>query len=173
MVYVTHDQEEAMTLGQRIAVMRGGRVEQIGAPLELFDRPANAFVAGFIGMPAMNLRRVEWRRTADGIRVESPGLAFALSPDTALDGASGTVAIGLRPHELALAPLGDADVSGVIEVVEPLGATTVVHLRVGEELMRVVVPAGERPAIGDRAGLRVQRDRVHVFDAATGARLHP
>jgi ABC-type sugar transport system ATPase subunit len=146
MVYVTHDQEEAMTLGTRIAVMNQGRLEQVGAPLELYERPATVFVARFVGAPAMNL----WRGDEGG------------QP----------VTFGVRPHDISVVAPGSGEVDGVVEVVEPLGPQTVVHLAVTgrDELLRVMVSGPQRVNAGDSVGLRWPNDRVHVFDANGGRR---
>jgi ABC-type sugar transport system ATPase subunit len=158
MVYVTHDQEEAMTLGTRIAVMRGGVLEQVGAPMELFDRPATLPVATFIGSPAMNL----WRGM--------PAFAPELRP-----GAGADVVWGIRPHDIELAT-EDGDMAGRVEIIQPLGAATLVHLRVEDgpdDLVRMIVPPETVLTIGVRVWLRVRRDRIHCFDARTGVRLAP
>jgi multiple sugar transport system ATP-binding protein len=149
MVYVTHDQEEAMTLGTRIAVMNHGRLEQLGPPLEVYDRPASAFVARFVGAPAMNL----WRETPTPPNAQSR-------------------LIGVRPHDVTIAESGQADAAGTIEVFEMLGAQAVLHLAVDgrDELMRVVVPAGRPLRPGVRVGLSWALDRTHVFDASSGRR---
>jgi multiple sugar transport system ATP-binding protein len=152
MVYVTHDQEEAMTLGTRIAVMREGRIEQIDAPLDVFRRPANVFVAGFVGSPAMNFF--------------SPGDGVALR-------VAERAVLGVRAHDIELTDVGAGDGRGRIEVVEPLGASTVLHLQVDGRsggLVRVVVPAEHAPNIGDFVGFRLRPDRIHVFDAETSQR---
>jgi ABC-type sugar transport system ATPase subunit len=153
MIYVTHDQEEAMTLGTRIAVMRDGRIEQLGPPLEVFRRPDNMFVASFVGSPAMNL----W---------ESGG-----APD--LPDTHGGI-IGVRPHDIAMVAAADADGQGCVEVLEPLGASTLIHLAVegrAGDLLRIVVPGDHAVGVGDRVGYRVRRDRVHVFDPQTSRRM--
>jgi len=150
MVYVTHDQEEAMTLGSRIAVMRDGALEQVAAPMDLYDRPANTFVASFIGSPAMNI----W-----------PGSMFRTQGEPAL--------VGVRPHDIELTPLDAGDATGRVEILEPLGPTTLVHVRIDEtpqSLARIVVQASPRIAIGDRVGLRLRRNRLHVFDEKSGRR---
>jgi len=152
MVYVTHDQEEAMTLGTRIAVIRDGRVEQVDAPLDVFRRPANVFVAGFVGSPAMNV----WE--------DGDGLSAGAGQGTVL---------GIRPHDIELTDSTAADGRGRIEVVEPLGAATLIHLRVdrrSSDLVRVVISADRAVAVGDVVGFRVRRDRVHQFDRETGRR---
>jgi ABC-type sugar transport system ATPase subunit len=149
MVYVTHDQEEAMTLGTRIAVMKQGRLEQVGPPLEVFERPATAFVARFVGAPSMNV----WPR-----RVAEPAAAPAL--------------IGVRPHDITIADPASGTLQGVVEVVEPLGAHTLVHVAVEghDELVRVVVPASQDVSAGAPVGLSWPPHRTHVFDESSGRR---
>jgi ABC-type sugar transport system ATPase subunit len=156
MVYVTHDQEEAMTLGSRIAVMRDGTIEQIDTPRAVYDEPANVFVAQFVGSPAMNLWSGEELRGA-------------------LAGAASGRVVGVRPHDIELTEPQQADITGRIVVVEPLGAATLIHVRAGELsslLVRAVVPAGAHPAVEEPVSLRFRRDRLHLFDAATGRRVH-
>jgi ABC-type sugar transport system ATPase subunit len=152
MIYVTHDQEEALTLGTRIAVMRQGALEQVGSPMAIFHRPANTFVAGFVGTPAMNF--LPWR---------------------AEFGSSGeSVTLGIRPHDIEVVPVDDADVTGRVEVVEPLGSTTLLHVRVDalpRALLRVVVPGDATIPVDSIAGLRLRRDRLHRFDRSDGRRL--
>lgn len=151
MVYVTHDQEEAMTLGTRIALMRDGRLEQVAAPMDLYDRPDNTFVASFIGSPAMNI----W-----------PGATVRAERKGAL--------VGVRPHDIELTPVNAGDATGRVEILEPLGPTTLVHVRIDDapaNLARIVVQANPRIALGDHIGFSVRRDRLHFFDATSGRRL--
>ena len=174
MVYVTHDQEEAMTLGTRVAVMRDGAIEQVAPPLEVFRRPANVFVAGFVGSPAMNLWPMHGAVSAMGCASSSPAFSIELEDvDVPLpDG--GDIWVGVRPHDIDLVPNGEADGVGRVEIVEPLGPVTVIHLRVDglpDEFVRVVVPADTRIDVGDDASFRARRDRLHLFDARTGQRL--
>jgi ABC-type sugar transport system ATPase subunit len=158
MVYVTHDQEEAMTLATRMVVMNDGIIEQVGAPLDIFERPATTFVARFVGTPSMNL----WPRT---VALELSESAFA---GASADGS--TVTIGVRPHDIEITTPGGGDVDGAVELVEALGAWTTLHVRAGtvQELVRVAVLAGPPARPGDRIGLRIRRERLHWFDAATG-----
>jgi multiple sugar transport system ATP-binding protein len=161
-VYVTHDQIEAMTMADRIVVMHDGVIEQIGTPLELYDRPANLFVAGFIGSPAMNVL---------GGRIE-PG-AFIAADDTRIalpaGGTGGGAAqLGIRPEHFRLDPDG---VAAEIITVEPTGSETQVHLHfAGEQVIGVF-----RERIGGRHGetLRISPDpaHLHLFDLATGRRM--
>ena len=153
MVYVTHDQEEAMTLGTRVAVMRDGVVEQLAPPLELYRRPANAFVAGFVGTPMMNI-----------------------FPAPAPHGVPGDRPLaGVRPQDITLTAPGDGEAAGRVELVEPLGATTVVHVRMddpAERLLRVVVAGDAQVAADARVGIRIDPARMHLFDQGTGRRLN-
>jgi multiple sugar transport system ATP-binding protein len=166
-VYVTHDQIEAMTMADRIVVMHDGLVEQIGSPLELYDRPANLFVAGFIGSPAMNFLEGAVRR--DGAaRVETAAGARLPLP-AAADAAEGrAVVYGVRPEHLDLADDGfDAEVV----VVEPTGSETQVFVRIGAQEIVAVFRERHRFAPGQKIRLRPRAAAAHVFDAATGKRI--
>jgi multiple sugar transport system ATP-binding protein len=169
-VYVTHDQIEAMTMADRIVVMHDGRVEQIGAPLELYDAPRNLFVAGFIGSPAMNFLEGVLRRgggRAEGEVELASGARVPAPPAQAPDGAK--VIWGVRPEHLAVAG-GDAGLQGEVVVVEPTGADTHVLVRVGAT--ELVAVFRERHALrpGDPIHLAADVAKTHLFDAATGAR---
>jgi multiple sugar transport system ATP-binding protein len=168
-VYVTHDQIEAMTMADQIVVMRDGVVEQRGKPLELYDRPANVFVAGFIGSPAMNFLPGTFRANgaaaielAGGQRVAAPAGAAAREGQSVL--------IGVRPEHLTLAADGAGLPADVI-VVEPTGADTQVFARIaGTEIAAVFRERHEfRPGQGIRLGL--DPGRTHLFDAESGASL--
>ncbi|AXC48879.1 ATP-binding cassette domain-containing protein [Paracoccus suum] len=138
MIYVTHDQIEAMTLADRIVVLRGGKVEQSAAPLELFNRPANRFVAGFIGAPAMN---------------------FLTLPVPRRDGA---VTLGLRPQHLRL---GEKGLGIAVEAAENLGAETLIHGRtMTGDVLTALLPGQLRPARGDRLSLTHDPENEHYFD---------
>ena len=164
-VYVTHDQIEAMTMADRIVVMHDGHVEQIGTPLELYDRPANLFVAGFIGSPAMNMLRgkltPEGFTAADGTRIDLGSSAAAATPRE--------VVLGIRPEHFAQAPSGHP---AEILAVEPTGAETQVVTRfAGSEVMialreRISARAGESLTISPLPG------SLHLFDAGTGLRIN-
>jgi multiple sugar transport system ATP-binding protein len=169
-VYVTHDQIEAMTMADQIVVMRDGRVEQRGRPLELYDRPANLFVAGFIGSPAMNFLPGTIRRGADGARVEvGDGTHLPLPRDAA--GADGQpVVFGTRPEHLALAPDG-AGLAARVVVVEPTGADTLVFAKVGGADVTAVFRERHEFRPGDAIRLLPDHERAHVFDAQSGNSL--
>ncbi|RYH03504.1 sn-glycerol-3-phosphate ABC transporter ATP-binding protein UgpC [Salipiger sp. IMCC34102] len=172
-VYVTHDQVEAMTMGDRICVMKDGHIMQVADPRTLYDRPANAFVGGFIGMPEMNLvpavltRDAGLRLTAGGQTVEVPeGLAHRLNVE------DGAVTLGIRPQHMSLVDAGspgafDAEVVNV----EFMGHEINVHARLGEAVLVAVVQTTDltrRIARGDLIGLRPYAARIHLFDADTG-----
>ena len=171
MVYVTHDQEEAMTLGTRIAVMNDGVLQQVAPPMEVYREPANVFVAGFIGSPAMNLFAA----------IPVPGGGFRLAHGGRdIDLGAGAAAlerglVGIRPHDIAITDASTADVVGTIDVVEPRGNEMLLHVRVDDpgrrEAVSVTVPADHPARVDDRVGLRFRRDRMALFDAATGVRV--
>jgi len=170
-VYVTHDQVEAMTMADRIVVMHDGRVEQIGTPLELYDRPGNLFVAQFIGSPAMNVIEGTVRRANGAGHVDAAkGVKWPLGNAAGSDGQS--VAYGIRPEHLSLTnPGAPGSVAGEIIVVEPTGAETELVVQVGEE--QIVLVTHGRPVVnpGDKIGLAVEAGAVHVFDRNTGQRV--
>jgi multiple sugar transport system ATP-binding protein len=167
-IYVTHDQIEAMTMGDKIVVMKDGRIEQTGSPLELYDHPANLFVAGFIGSPAMNFLPGTLRRAAGDARVELGGGTSIAAPANA-GGADGQpVIVGMRPEHLALA---DNGIPSKVVVVEPTGADTFVACR--HEGTDVAVVFRERHDFAPGTVIHLQPDlrRAHLFDAGTGRRL--
>ncbi len=157
-VYVTHDQIEAMTLADRIVVMQDGRIEQIGTPLELYDNPANEFVATFIGAPSMNLLRGD---LADG-KVKVGDQLFDGS-----DGA-GSVKLGVRPEHLSLSQDG---LPMEVKVVEPTGSETMVFLRFEDQDVTAVFRDRHSFRPGETIHLKPDLNCVHLFDAATGVRL--
>jgi ABC-type sugar transport system ATPase subunit len=173
MVYVTHDQEEAMTLGTRVAVMRHGAVEQLAPPLAVFERPANAFVARFIGSPQMNLLPGRLSAGARGVRAECGSVSCTIDDDAIRMPSSPDILLGIRPHDMELAPADSADASGSIEIVERLGAATLIHVRIAPAtLLRALVPADAPVGVDQIIGLRIRSSRVHVFDRAGEARLN-
>ena len=168
-IYVTHDQIEAMTMGDKIVVMKDGRIEQTGSPLELYDRPANLFVAGFIGSPAMNFLPATLRRQGGSASVElADGTQLAAPPGQA--GSDGQAVIfGTRPEHLSLVDQGG--VTTEVAVVEPTGADTFLSCRHGGRELAVVFR--DRHAFVPGSTIRLQPDvaRAHLFDAGTGQRL--
>jgi multiple sugar transport system ATP-binding protein len=165
-VYVTHDQAEAMTLGHRVAVMRDGRLQQCDVPRELYERPANTFVAGFIGSPSMNLLEIP---------MNGQGCSFCgvdVPLPAALPVSNGKVVIGLRPESLDLAPGG---IDAQVEVVEEVGADAYVFCvaEYGGETVKLVARSDSKraPEREAKVSLCPRVDEAHVFDAETGARL--
>ncbi|MFL5575156.1 MAG: ABC transporter ATP-binding protein, partial [Gemmatimonadaceae bacterium] len=172
MIYVTHDQAEAMTLGDRVAVLRDGVLEQVAPPMELYRRPATRFVAGFIGSPAMNLVDGELRADGGAWRFESPALTLPLARPAA---GEGRVTLGVRPQHITLgAPAADGPgaVRGEVAVVEPLGDTQIVHVTLpGGTRLVVTAPPDARVAADETVSLRIAPEEVHLFRGSDGARL--
>jgi multiple sugar transport system ATP-binding protein len=170
-VYVTHDQVEAMTMADRIVVMQEGRIEQIGTPLELYDHPANLFVAQFIGSPAMNVINGVVRRSGGEASVEvDGGLRWPL-PATSAASEGQAVAYGIRPGDLGVAPGGARAVPAEVIVVEPTGAETELLVRVGTAQIVVVVHGRTAVQPGEAIALTVAPGAVHLFDPTSGAAL--
>ena len=159
MVYVTHDQEEALTLGTRVAVMNEGRVEQVGPPLEVYRRPETVFVATFVGSPAMNLLPAD--------------LLPAVRHDGSAPPAGAT--LGVRPHDLTVASAGAGDTDALVDVVEPRGSELLLYLRLGGTgkgpEIRAITPPDLQVAPDQVVGLRFDRARLHFFDQGSGRRL--
>jgi ABC-type sugar transport system ATPase subunit len=169
MLYVTHDQEEAMTLGDRIAVMREGRVEQVGEPLDVYRMPRNVFVAEFIGAPTINL--ISCERVEEGGRAWLRGAGLSLPTPSDLPERR-AITLGIRPENLTLTPAKDADLVGRVDVVEPLGNATLLHVASGEVVrLRVLVPEFPRDRTGEEVGLQLDRRRIHYFDSENGGRI--
>jgi multiple sugar transport system ATP-binding protein len=182
-VYVTHDQVEAMTMGNRVAVLSGGQLQQVATPRELYDNPVNQFVAGFIGSPAMNLRTVSL--TDGGARLANRVLPLPPAIRTAAREAGlSELVIGMRPEHLHVTTAspqadaapdldGSAELTGEVILVEELGADALLHVRLPEGGNQVVARAEGRkpPAPGTAVTLRIQPDDVFAFHPVTGARL--
>jgi multiple sugar transport system ATP-binding protein len=171
-IYVTHDQIEAMTMGDKIVVMRDGRIEQTGSPLELYDHPANQFVAGFIGSPAMNFLPGTLRRSGDATRVElSDGTQLDVASRSAgTEGADGMpVIFGTRPEHLTLAAAGG--IAATVVVMEPTGMDTFIACRHEGVDLSAVFRERHDFAPGSTIHLLPDLQRAHLFDAGTGRRL--
>jgi multiple sugar transport system ATP-binding protein len=170
-VYVTHDQVEAMTMGDRVAVLKDGVLQQVATPLDLYDKPANAFVAGFIGSPAMNLLQASV--TEDSASIGEMTLALGRDALAGLNGSPSAV-IGIRPEAFRVAEDGSG-IPVTVEVVEELGADAYLYAtaEVGGEPTQIIArhDARRSPAKGARVNLAVSPRDVHVFDAGTGQRL--
>ena len=168
-VYVTHDQVEAMTMADRIAVVNDGRVEQFGAPLELYDRPANLFVAQFIGSPAMNIVAGALERTGNSSWVKALGQRWPVESPGGTDGQA--VKYGIRPEHIGLAGLGSGGIAAEVVVVEPMGAETELVVRVADVSLTVVTHGRANVRPGDSLSLSPDAAHAHVFDPATGRRI--
>jgi sn-glycerol 3-phosphate transport system ATP-binding protein len=162
-IYVTHDQVEAMTLADRLIVMNGGVAEQVGPPIELYERPETVFVAGFIGSPAMNFLPTSAKE--DGLEIG--GVIFRPTQKVA---AGRRVTLGIRPEHLEL-DAGQPSLHLEAELVEALGADTIVHGTLGGASLLARLPGTHRVALGDAVPLRAAPEHLHVFDAETGRRI--
>jgi multiple sugar transport system ATP-binding protein len=168
-VYVTHDQIEAMTMADRIVVMHDGRVEQIGRPLDLYDRPDNLFVAQFIGSPAMNVVAGTVRRQNGVAWLEADGARWPIGAVPGID--DRPVVFGVRPEHLEIAQAGRDSVSGDVIVVEPTGAETELLVQVGAAQVTLVTAGRPLVRPGERVALAVEPGMGHVFDRESGRRL--
>jgi len=161
-IYVTHDQIEAMTLADRVVVMKQGVVQQVGSPTEIYDRPANTFVAGFIGSPAMNL--------IEGQVVDGVFQAQHVKIDN-VKGVSGSTILGFRAEDATIAEAGDGQINAPIYTQELLGDATMIAVRVGGALVSVKTDKSFRGEIGDMVSISVPQQICHLFDGATGERI--
>ena len=174
MVYVTHDQSEALTLGDRIAILKEGVLQQIATPMELYERPANKFVAGFIGSPAMNFFEGTLTRTGTGGMCTFRGADLTIrvpcEPET-----RDRVFLGIRPQHLEVvgdAASGEGSLRAEVGVVEPMGNEQIVYLIVaGGERAVAVAPVQPRITPGEKVSIRVRPEGLHLFDAQTGSRI--
>jgi len=169
-VYVTHDQIEAMTMADRIVVMNAGRIEQIGTPLQLYDTPANLFVADFIGSPSMNVIRGVLGAAAGQAFVELPDGTRLPVPDMASGSIGQKVVFGARPEHWTLAT-GDAGVAVQVEVVEPTGANIQVFSRLAGTPVCAIFTERHDFKPGQTIRLDVPADKIHLFEAESGVRL--
>ncbi|WP_421550723.1 sn-glycerol-3-phosphate import ATP-binding protein UgpC [Kluyvera intermedia] len=168
-LYVTHDQVEAMTLAQRVMVMNKGIAEQIGTPVEVYEKPASRFVASFIGSPAMNL--LEGQMDDSGTRfVLENGMQLPL-PGLRGQFAGRRMTLGIRPEHIALSSQAENGVTMVVETLEILGADNLAHGRFGEQKMVVRLPHQLRPNAGTTLWLHIPDDHLHLFEGETGLRV--
>ncbi len=168
-IYVTHDQIEAMTLADRIVVMNAGNIEQVGAPLELYDRPANLFVAGFIGSPAMNFIEGTIAASDTGLRLETDGgLSCPLPKGSGTPGSR--ITLGIRPEHVEVSPQGAVTLT--VDVVEPTGAETHFYSKIGETPFCAAVHHRLDLIPGQTVRLHFPENRIHLFDPQSGARLN-
>jgi ABC-type sugar transport system ATPase subunit len=172
MIYVTHDQVEAMTLADRIAVLNAGNIEQVGTPLELYHKPANTFVAGFIGSPAMNFIKARVESAGAKTKIKTASGKSAVLPFATAKSIEGEhVSIGVRPEDLSLVKARQALVSGKVEALENLGELKMVYCQIGEtEPLIVKLPGDSEVARGDTINLGATPQKVHLF-GSDGASL--
>lgn len=165
MIYVTHDQVEAMTLAHRIVVLNTGRVEQVGTPMQLYHTPANLFVARFIGSPAMNTVPCAIESASPGAKVTPQGGASVAVAATIPEKAAGsTGTLGVRPEDLRLTTGTDAIFSGRVDIVEKLGEFTLIYVVAGAQSIVAKLGGGVRVKKGDEVGLTAPRETLHVFN---------
>jgi len=172
-LYVTHDQVEAMTMATRIVLLDDGHVEQVGTPTEVYDHPATTFVAGFLGAPPMNLLPATASVRDGRLHAVADGLDVTVLPDAAGDTTDRDVTVGVRPEHLVLASADDSSVvaRGEVADVENLGNEEIARVAVGDEVLSVRGPRPLRVSVGDRVALATDPAHVHLFDRATGRRL--
>jgi multiple sugar transport system ATP-binding protein len=161
-IYVTHDQVEAMTLADRVAVMSKGRLQQVGAPLDIYNRPANVFVAGFLGNPSMNLIAAQ----AEGGRLVHA--AFSLPADAARPG---KVVVGQRPEDMRITEPEKGDFRGEVFSAELLGDAALITVRLNGDLIAVKAGKDVRARMGDVVGVAFDPAALHLFDGQSGERL--
>ena len=174
MVYVTHDQIEAMTMADRIAVLRAGRLEQFGRPLDLYNQPANRFVAGFIGSPRMNfLAATIADRTADALLVKrANGSTITLEAERFAGEPGEAVSLGIRANHMRPVDVPDGELVLQVETVEQLGGESYLHGNVADETALTLYLSGQvRTQRGERIGLRLERDEVQLFRDSDGLSL--
>src|SRR4051812_27572700 len=176
-IYVTHDQVEAMTLGDRVVVMKDGWIQQVGEPLELYGKPANKFVAGFIGSPAMNFAEANVTEENGQVFVTNPGLKIKLPDEVAQRvraHSSRDITLGIRPEDLTVAgPSDSPDLTfdAAVEVLEQLGSEIIVDTRVGDAMIVASVEPTTKVKLHDTLRLAMRPSRLHVFDQKTEAAI--
>jgi sn-glycerol 3-phosphate transport system ATP-binding protein len=168
-VYVTHDQVEAMTLADRMFVINDGTVEQVGAPIQVYDDPATQFVAGFIGSPSMNF--LPGKRVGNEVDVGA-GVRVPL-PDNLREVAAESLTVGIRPEHFALGRQGGTAFALKVETIEALGADSLVHTLFDGTALVARIDGHVTPAPGEVLAFSVQPRQLYFFDAATGKRLRP
>ncbi len=168
-IYVTHDQTEAMTLGDRIVIMKDGHILQCDTPLELYDRPADLFVAGFIGSPGMNFLQAK----ASGEKICHPAFELAL-PREARD-IDGPIQLGVRPQNIEIDPSNGGLFNVVLDVIEPLGAENFLFCKIenSEEQLTIRTEASKKMEIGTKFKVGLSTDHLHLFDKDGKAICHP
>ena len=170
-IYVTHDQIEAMTMADRIAVMNEGRLQQYGKPEELYNRPSNIFVADFIGTPPINLIPVTLKKEGNDVTIETP-FGKIVNPGEITEVLArldeGEYVMGIRPEHIKLANSGEGELRGTVFAVEPMGKEVQLDIMDSEHKMRVLVPSGTKVSVGEEIWMKVDHSRLLLFDKKTG-----
>ncbi len=172
-IYVTHDQVEAMSMADRIAVMNEGRLQQYSTPDELYDKPANIFVAGFIGSPPMNLIDATFREDSGGYLVDAGSFKLRLEPgmgEVVKNNLTGQeIIFGARPENMEIVEAAeDNTIEGTVYVLEPLGRDLIVNVKVNDYMIKALTKPGVNLNPGDKVWLKVDLDKIHIFDKKTG-----
>jgi multiple sugar transport system ATP-binding protein len=170
-VYVTHDQIEAMTMADRVVAMNEGIVQQVGSPLELYDDPANLFVAGFIGSPAMNFLQVEAKARGALAELHLAGGCWMEIPQPAELDRDRPLVLGLRPERVELGLPREGGIGARVELIEPTGLGTVVHLEAGGQLLKLFTTGRPELKIGEIATISARSEDIRLFDPVTGVRI--
>jgi len=168
-VFVTHDQHEGMTLADRLVVMNKGTIEQVGTPSEIYDHPASAYVAGFIGSPAMNFLPGQYSASRRGVLLEGGALVPLAGDSGVTDGQ--LVQLGIRPEHAALTAAGRGMIEARLDIVEELGAARLCNLSVEDIPFSLVTDTRPGFAPGSSVGINFDADQVHIFDGQTGVRI--
>lgn len=172
-VYVTHDQAEAMTMSDRVAVFNLGEVQQVGPPLELYNQPANRFVASFLGSPPMNFLEGEVvaADSVPGVAVRGDGFSIRVDPDAFRVERGQQVVVGVRPEDIVLDSLAPDSIGATVSLIEPMGSSTVVYVPLGGKLVSIEVGKDSAVKAGEQVAVTVPTDRVHLFNADSGVSL--
>ena len=171
-IFVTHDQLEALTMADRVAIMSDAKLQAYETPDALYSRPANQFVAEFIGSPPMNFFAAELTQRNGSLLAKADGIEMELAPSRAPRAdALRQVTVGIRPEHLAIVAPGAGHATGEIYVIEPMGREQIVDVTVGERRLRAIAPLGFAAPVGGSVGLRAAVEHVHLFDPAGGGRL--
>lgn len=170
-IYVTHDQTEAMTMADRIVVMKDGVIQQIADPQTLYDKPVNKFVASFIGAPPMNFINCRFEADAEGLRLTAEDLAVPVPAgwlDQVSEYSKSEVILGVRPENIKPGQESGSNINARVEVVEPLGSETLLHLKLGKQSIIVKVNPDYKPVIGEKIKLTFEMTKAHLFAINTG-----
>jgi multiple sugar transport system ATP-binding protein len=172
-IFVTHDQEEAMVLSDRIAIMRDGVLQQYGTPDETYNAPGNTFVAGFIGNPRMNFVNGTLAASEDTVMLVADELNLPVPGNQAraLAGRGNPVTLGIRPEHLLVSDPVSAPTVGAVELIEPVGPVTYLDLSLGNRQLRVSIAGAPLYQVGEQVGIALDPTAIHFFDRETGSRI--